>query len=276
MPNLAEFHPQIVHFVVAGAGLGIFFRWVSLTGKLKWTDQAATALIVIGAVAGWFAASSGIAAHGVAERIPGAVHAVQEHEEAGLALRTGLIVLAVIELVLLVPAVAKWRKAGLIVSSLVGVWGVAGIYYAGHEGGELVYSYAGGVGTRSGDTTDVNNLVKAALYNRAALSRTQKNEAGAAAGFAELAAKFPEDQTIQIMGAESLVIDTKDYAGALTALAKIPQPADTARTYRRYLLAKVDAYIGAGKKDSAKAILEPLVAKAPNNKALQTRMEKLK
>ena len=145
-----------------------------------------------------------------------------------------------------------------------------------HEGGELVYSYAGGVGTRSGDTTDVNNLVKAALYNRAALSRTQKNEAGAAAGFAELAAKFPEDQTIQIMGAESLVIDTKDYAGALTALAKIPQPADTARTYRRYLLAKVDAYIGAGKKDSAKAILEPLVAKAPNNKALQTRMEKLK
>ena len=57
MPNLAEFHPQIVHFVVAGAGLGIFFRWVSLTGKLKWTDQAATALIVIGAVAGWFAAS---------------------------------------------------------------------------------------------------------------------------------------------------------------------------------------------------------------------------
>jgi len=75
---------------------------------------------------------------------------------------------------------------------------------------------------------------------------------------------------------ESLVIDTKDYAGALTALAKIPQPADTARTYRRYLLAKVDAYIGAGKKDSAKAILEPLVAKAPNNKALQTRMEKLK
>ena len=52
MPNLAEFHPQIVHFVVAGAGLGIFFRWVSLTGKLKWTDQAATALIVIGAVAG--------------------------------------------------------------------------------------------------------------------------------------------------------------------------------------------------------------------------------
>jgi hypothetical protein len=78
------------------------------------------------------------------------------------------------------------------------------------------------------------------------------------------------------MGAESLVIDAKDYAGALTALAKIPQPADTARTYRRYLLAKVDAYIGAGKKDSAKAILEPLVAKAPNNKALQTRMEKLK
>ena len=51
-------------------------------------------------------------------------------------------------------------------------------------------------------------------------------------------------------------------------------PADTARTYRRYQLAKVDAYIGAGKKDSARMILEPMAAKAPTNKALQDRLEK--
>ncbi|MEA3245565.1 MAG: hypothetical protein U9Q74_05360, partial [Gemmatimonadota bacterium] len=55
MPNIAEFHPQIVHFVVAGAGLGIFFRWVSLTGRLRWTDGAATALILVGALAAWAA-----------------------------------------------------------------------------------------------------------------------------------------------------------------------------------------------------------------------------
>lgn len=276
MPNIGYFHPQIVHFVVAGAGLGIFFRWVSLTGKLKWTDPTATALIVLGAVAGYFAARSGLDAHGVVERIPGAVGAVQQHEESGEALHVGLAIAGGLELILLVPALLRFRKAGLILSALIGLWNAAGIYYAGQLGGKLVYSYAGGVGTRSGDSTDVNSLVKAALYQRAMLSRTQKNDAGAAAGFAELAAKFPEDQTIQIMGAESLITDKKDFAGALVALSKIPQPADTARTFRRYLLAMVDAYIGAGKKDSAKAILEPLVAKAPNNKALQTRMEKLR
>ena len=276
MPNIGFFHPQIVHFVIAGAGLGIFFRWVSLTGKLKWTDPAATALIVIGAVAAYFAVVSGTAAHGVAERVPGAVRAVQEHEESGDALRLGLIAMAILELVLLVPAIAKWRKAGLIVSALLGLWNATGIYYAGHLGGELVYSYAGGVGVRSGDSTDVNNLVKAALYHRAALSRTQKNDAGAAAGFAELAARFPDDQTAQIMGAESLITDKKDFAGALTALAKMGPPPDTSRTYNRYQIARFNAYIGEGKKDSARAVLEPLAKKMPNNKRIQDLMEKAK
>lgn len=276
MPNIGLFHPQIVHFVIAGAGLGIFFRWVSLTGKFKWTDGAATALIVIGAVAAYFAVQSGTDAHGVTERIPGAVRAVQEHEEKGIELRNLLLVIGALELVFLVPAVAKWRKFGLIASAVAGLWGGWMIYETGQAGGVLVYSFAGGVGTRSGDTTDVNNLLKAAMYHRAALSRTQKNDAGAAAAFSELAAKFPEDQTAQIMGAESLTIDRKDYAGALVALAKIPMPADTARTYRRYQFARVDAYIGAGKKDSARMILEPMAAKAPTNKALQDRLEKAK
>ncbi|MCX5755975.1 MAG: hypothetical protein NTX19_07650 [Gemmatimonadetes bacterium] len=276
MPNIGFFHPQIVHFVIVGAGLGIFFRWVSLTGKFKWTNPAATALIVIGAAAAYFAVRSGTDAHGVTERIPGAVRAVQEHEEEGIDLRNLLLVIGALELAFLVPALAKWRKFGMMATAALGVWGAFEIYETGQAGGELVYSYAGGIGTRSGDTTDVNNLLKAGLYHRAALSRAQKNDAGAAAGYAELAAKFPEDQTAQIMGAESLIIDKKDFAGALTALAKIPMPADTARTYRRYQLAKVDAYIGAGKKDSARMILEPMAAKAPTNKALQDRLEKVK
>jgi len=276
MPNIGFFHPQIVHFVIVGAGLGIFFRWVSLTGKFKWTNPAATALIVIGAAAAYFAVRSGTDAHGVTERIPGAVRAVQEHEEEGIDLRNLLLVIGALELAFLVPALGKWRKFGMMATAALGVWGAFEIYETGQAGGELVYSYAGGIGTRSGDTTDVNNLLKAGLYHRAALSRAQKNDAGAAAGYAELAAKCPEDQTAQIMGAESLIIDKKDFAGALTALAKIPMPADTARTYRRYQLAKVDAYIGAGKKDSARMILEPMAAKAPANKALQDRLEKAK
>jgi uncharacterized membrane protein len=276
MPNIAVFHPQIVHFVVAGALLGILFRWVSLTGKLKWTDGAATALIVIGAAAAWFAVRSGVDAHGVAERIPGAVQAVQHHEEEGIELRNLLIALAALELVILVPQLAKRRKYGRFTAALLGVWGVGLIYETGEAGGKLVYSYAGGVGTRSGDSTDVNNLLKAGLYHRAALSRTQKNDSGAAAAYAELAAKFPEDATAQIMGVESLILDRKDYVGAQVALAKIPMPPDTARNYRRYQIARADAYIGMGHRDSARALLEPLLAKAPTNKALMDRLEKVK
>ena len=78
------------------------------------------------------------------------------------------------------------------------------------------------------------------------------------------------------MGAESLILDKKDFAGALAALAKIPMPPDTARAYRRYQIARADAYIGAGKKDSARMILEPMLTKAPTNKALIDRMEKAK
>jgi uncharacterized membrane protein len=276
MPNIAEFHPQIVHFVIAGAGLGIFFRWVSLTGKLRWTDHAAAALIVIGAAAGWAGVRSGTEAHGPAERVPGAVRAVQVHEEEGEELRNLLFGLAALEVVLLIPALSRWRKYGLYASALGGAFVASEIYATAKAGGDLVYSYAGNVGLRSGDTTDVNNLLKAALYHRAALSRTQQNADGAAAGFAELAAKFPDDPTALIMGVESLLLDKKDYAAAQTAISKIPAPMDTARNYRRYQLARADAFIGLGKKDSAKLILEPLLSKAPTNKALMERMEKVK
>lgn len=276
MPNIAVFHPQIVHFVIAGAVLGILFRWVSLTGKLKWTDGAATALIVIGAVASWFAVRSGVDAHGIPERIPGAVQMVQHHEEEGFELRNLLLALAALELIILIPQLAPWRKYGRFAAALGGVWAAGLIYETGEAGGKLVYSYAGGVGTRSGDSTDVNNLLKAGMYHRAALSRTQKNDSGAAAAYAELAAKFPDDPTAQIMGAESLILDRKDFAAAQAALIKLTVPADTARNYRRYKLAWADAYIGLGKKDSARMILEPLLSKAPTNKALMDRMEKVK
>jgi uncharacterized membrane protein len=276
MPNIAEFHPQIVHFVIAGAGLGILFRWLSLTGKLKWTDHAATALIVIGAAAGWAAVRSGTEAHGPAERVPGAVRAVQVHEEEGEELRNLMFGLAALELILLIPAVSRWRKYGLYASALGGAFVASEIYKTAKAGGDLVYSYAGNVGIRSGDTTDVNRLLIAAMYHRAALSRTQKNDSAAAAQFAALAATFPSDQTAQIMGAESLILDKKDFAAAQMALSKIPAPPDTARNYRRYQIARADVYIGLGKKDSAKMILEPMLSKAPTNKALMDRMEKVK
>jgi uncharacterized membrane protein len=276
MPNIGSFHPQIVHFVIAGAGLGIFFRWISLTGKLAWTDRAATALILIGTVAAWFAVTSGADAHGVAERIPGVAQAVRLHEDAGHDVRNVLLLIAALELVGLVPAVAKWRRLVLAGSAIVGVGGAYELYDVGKLGGELVYSYAGGVGTRTGDSTDVNRLVLAAMYDRAQLYRTQKNPDGAAQAFTELAARFPADPSVQLLAVESTLQDKKDFAGALAQLARIPAPPDSDRMRPRYEMARADAFIGMGQKDSARTILTALAARFPTSKRITDKLDKLK
>jgi uncharacterized membrane protein len=276
MPNLGYFHPQIVHFVIAGAGLGIFFRWLSLTGKFTWSNGAATALILIGTIAAWFAVTSGADAHGVAERIPGVARAVQLHEDAGHDVRNVLLFIALIEVAALVPALVKWRHLLLAASAIIGLGGAYELYEVGRLGGELVYSYAGGVGIRSGDSTDVNRLVLAAMYDRAQLDRAQKNAEGAARAFADLAAKYPADQSIQLLAVESLLQDKQDYPGALAALERLPAPADSDRTRTRYDLDRADALAGAGQKDSARAILSALAAKFPTSKRIKDKLDKLK
>ena len=83
MPNIAQFHPQIVHFVVSLLIVGVVLRIISLTGKLKFTNHAAASLLLIGTVASWFAVRSGTEAHGPVERIPGTRDLVIEHELQG-------------------------------------------------------------------------------------------------------------------------------------------------------------------------------------------------
>jgi len=276
MPDIGAFHPQIVHFVIVAAGLGIVFRWAWLTGRLAWTGPAATTLILIGTVAAWAAVRSGDNAHGVSQRIPGVDMAVRVHEDAGHDTQNILFLIAALEVVALVPAIARWRRGVLAVSAVVGLGGLYEIYNVGHLGGDLVYSYAGGVGLRSGDTTDVNRIILAALYNRAQLDRKEKNSAGAAQAFADLAARFPSDVAVQMASVESLLQDRKDPAAALAALNQMPVPADTARMYTRYQMDRVDAMAGAGQKDSARAILTALSQKFPKSQRFRDRLEKMK
>src|SRR5829696_1369430 len=146
-PSLAAFHPQVVHFVVGILIVGVAFRLVALTGRMKWTGPAATSLLVIGGVAAWVAARSGTAAHGPVERIPGAREAVEEHEEWGNRTRNVFVGVAALELA------ARTIRA---VSGLAGIAGVFVLYEAAEHGGDLVYSYAGGVGIRTGNPEDVS------------------------------------------------------------------------------------------------------------------------
>src|SRR3990167_4419235 len=168
MPDIGVFHPQIVHFVIALFFAGLVLRIVSLTRLFAWTKPAGAALLIVAALAAASAAKSGDQAHGPAERIPGAREAVQRHEQDGERARNMLIAIAVLE----IAGLAFFRKdqiqrgiyAGSAVLGLVGGWMV---FEAAEHGGQVVYQYAGGVGTRGGDSAHVRQLLVAGLYHQA-------------------------------------------------------------------------------------------------------------
>src|SRR5688572_9719142 len=168
--SLAALHPQVVHFVIGLLIIGVLFRVVALSGRMKWTGPAATALLVIGGAAAWVAAKSGTAAHGPVERIPGAREAVQEHEEWGERTRNVFVGVAALELIALALSGGAARTVRSV-SALAGIAGVFVLYEAAEHGGDLVYAYAGGVGIRSGKPEDVARLLVAGLYNESQLAR---------------------------------------------------------------------------------------------------------
>jgi len=261
MPNIGAYHPVIVHFVIALLILGVIFRWVSLSGRAAFTGPAAATLLILGAAIAALAAHSGLDAHGPVERIPGARRAVGEHEEWGKRTRNIFLIVGAIEIAALILArrgrLEKARGA-LWGSAIVGLIGLFPLFEAADLGGDLVYSYAGGVGTRSGDTADVSRLYLAGLYQAAQQARTQHDSARAAELFGKLEREFPNDTNVRLLAIESLVRDRNDGRVALAALSRFPLPADDRRLQLRVGFLKADAYVAAGKPDSARAVLERL------------------
>lgn len=276
MPDIGVFHPQIVHFVVALGIVGVIFRLVSLTGMLPWTRQAATVLLLVAAVSAVAAAESGDQAHGMAERIPGARDAVHEHEEAGEWARNVFIVIGLLE----VAGVALRRKVVaakwvLVASGLVGIAGAAALYEAGEHGGELVYGYAGGIGTRSGKPEDVRRLLIAGLYHEARVARESGRKEDAARLTDELARQVPGDPGVALLRIESQIQDRNDAIGALAALAAFPVPADDPRLAIRVGILRADAYVAAGHPDSARSSLAALSQQYPDSRWVQDALAKL-
>jgi len=274
MPNIASYHPQIVHFAIVLLAVGVLFRWISLTGRAAFTGPAAAVLLLAGTTAALLAVKSGTDAHGPVERVPGARQAVMEHEEWGKRAKNIFLFVAVLEIAALVLArrSARVTKGLTVASALLGVWGGVAIYEAGEHGGELVYSYAGGVGIRSGDTTDVSRLLIAGLYHSAQAARTRHDSAAAAELFAEIARRFPNDTTAQLLAVESLVRDRHDGKAAIAALAKLAVPADDQRLRVRYGFLKADAFEAAGQRDSARVTLEQLARDFPDNPRIKDRL----
>lgn len=216
--SIGTFHPQVVHFAIVLLIVGVVFRLLSLTGRVSFAGPAASVLILLGTASAVAAAETGIAAHGPAERVPGARDAVVEHEDWGIWTRNVFLAVAGLEVLALFLSRRGMARPVHALSGLVGLAGLFCLYEAGEHGGELVYSYAGGVGIRSGEPEDVTRLLLAGLYHQAQLDRKEGRPAEAARLVDEMARRFPEDLDVLLLSAESRLLDQKDAAGALAAL----------------------------------------------------------
>lgn len=278
MPDIGIYHPIVVHFAIALLIAGVLFRWTSLSGRAAFTGPAASVLLLFGTLAAAGAVRSGLDAHGPAERIPGARQAVVDHEDAGIWARNVFLIVAALELLALATRRRKLNVArgALWGSAIAGVFGFAALYKAGAQGGDLVYRYAGGVGTRYSDTADVNRLYLAALYQKAQQARAQHDSAGAAELFGQLARQYANDTTVRFLYIESLVRDRRDGRAALRSLADLRVPDGDRRLRLRHGFLKVDAFVATGRTDSARATLEQLARDFPDvQQRIQERMRML-
>jgi uncharacterized membrane protein len=277
MPDIAALHPIVVHFVIALGIVGVVFRLVALTGRMGWTGPAATVLILGAAGASIVAAESGEQAHEWAERIPGAGEVMHEHEEAGEKARNVLVVIAVLEAAALVfrGSRAPLAKGLRVAAGLGGIVACYFLYEAGEEGGELVYSYAGGVGTRTGDNADVRRLLIAGLYHQARVARDSSQLEEAARLTDELRRQAPQDLSVALLGAQSLLHDRKDPLGALAAVSSLSPPADDPRAAVRIGLLKSEIFVALNQPDSARAVVTALSQQFPESRWVADALKKL-
>jgi uncharacterized membrane protein len=275
MPNIGYYHPIVIHFAIAFLAAGVVLRLLSLTGRLRFASPAAAALLLLGTLAAVASVRSGTDAHGPAERVPGARDAVVEHEELGERARNVFLLVAVLEIAALALARRKREKFAQFASAAVGIVGLYFLFEAAEHGGELVYSYAGGIGVRTGEEEDVERLLLAGLYHQSQLDR-KNGRSDDAAVLIELAARrHPEDAEIQLLAAESLILDRKAPEQALEALASIEIPSANARLRIRRGILEADAYEAAGDGSKARAALEALLSEFPDNARLKRRLEEL-
>lgn len=277
MPSIASLHPQIVHFAIALLIVGVMFRLIWFTGRLAFTGPAATTLIVLGTIATVLAVQSGTDAHGPVERIPGVRPAVVDHEEWGIRARNIFLGVAALELIALALAsrLPQPSRVFAMGAAAIGVVGLGAIYQAGEHGGQLVYNYAGGVGTRSGDPQDVGRLLVAGLYQQALLDR-QANRGLDGAVLIDLAAsRFPQNLELQLMSIEWTTEVRQDPATALARLDTVSLPTADTRMRIRAALARAGALAAQGNKDSARQVLMTMKAEFPTNAQLQRRLDEL-
>jgi uncharacterized membrane protein len=273
--SIGSFHPQVVHFAIALLSVGVVLRLVSLTRRVSFAGPAATALLLLGTASAVAAAYTGIEAHGPVERVPGSREAVVEHEDWGMRARNVFLAVGALEILALVLARRGKARPAELLSGAVGIVGLFCLYEAGEHGGELVYSYAGGVGIRSGEPEDVTRLLLAGLYHQAQLDRKAGRSAEASRLIDEMARRFPDDLEVRMLAAESILLDGKDAEGALAALDRLSVPDESRRLVIRQGVLRADALVSAGRATEARGVLEGLLARYPDARTVKEKLSSL-
>ena len=272
---MAALHPLVAHFTIALAIVGVLFRLVSLLGRPAFLNPAAATLVVLAAISSVVSVESGDAAHGPVERAPGARAAVVEHEEWGERSEYALVLAGIVELLGLALYKSPSARMVRITAAVVGVVAMGCVYEAAEHGGDLVYAYAGGVGIRSGGPKDVERLLLAGYYHQAMADRSAGRADSAASLLNQAAARFPADPAVQLLAAESILVDGKDPRGALEALAAVRIPDDNRALQVQRANLEANAHVAAGEPNQAIAALEAVVKKFPNPR-MQQRIDELR
>jgi uncharacterized membrane protein len=262
--------------IVALGLVAVLLRLVSLTGWLAWTNEAAAVLMILAAGASVVAVKSGTDTHDAAERVPGARQAVMTHEEWGKRTRNVLLGVAGLEILSLIFARTGAGRAIRLLSAAGGIAGGACIVIVSDLGGDVVYEYAGGVGTRSGDPADINHLLVAGLFYGARLARDSGRAEDAARLIDELARRLPGDTTVRFLAIESRIRDRHDSPGALADLAAFQVPGDNSRLAVRHGLLSAEALSETGRADSALRLLRALSARFPESRGVRDALAKLR
>ncbi len=273
---MASLHPQIVHFAIALLFVGVLFRVVSLLRRPAFVGPAALVLLGLGTIAAVLSVRTGDAAHGPVERIPGARTAVVEHEEWGERTRNIFLLVMGIEALGLLMLRSPRSRYVFMASAGVGLIGLFSLYEAAEHGGRIVYSYAGGPGIRSGDPADVERLLLAGLYHQSQVDRRSGRAAEANALLMQASRRYPNDMDVQLVAAESQLIDRQDPQSALAALRAISPPAENRSLRVRHGLLTANALALAGQREGALAVLQGLQTAYPDDARIRQRVEAIR
>jgi uncharacterized membrane protein len=273
MMDPAYWHPVVVHFVIAWLVAGVVLRGLSFLGRAPFSSQAASLFLVLGGILGLLAWWTGESASLAALQVPWAAAAVESHRSWGEWTVRLFFVVGVLEAVAFFLHRRGRERPVLLASAGLGTLGLVLLVTTANKGETVVYSYAGGVGLRSGDAADRDRLFLAGAFKLLDADRKDGRPGDAARLLEEMFRRYPGDIDVQLLLAESKLLDMKDPAAALETLGRISVPKEDRRLRLRHGLLLVDALLKKGQREAAGAALQTLRTDFPDDPEVQKRLQ---